>query len=112
MGDTFNIGGITAGNSVVGGTGNTVSGDGRVDVPAPAGLPADQVQRLEELLRGLTAELARHAPGELHEAAQAERELAEGRPGRLRVLVERLALSGTALTAVAEIQAALGQLGF
>ncbi|MCD0449298.1 hypothetical protein LO762_08870 [Actinocorallia sp. API 0066] len=109
MGDHIEIGKLNAINSAVGGTGHILSGDGRVEAAAA---DTELTRRLTELSLALIAELERRSPDDVAEAEESHRELVEGRPGRLQVLVKRLALGGTAFTSIAEIRSALEQLGF
>ncbi|MGI5167667.1 hypothetical protein ACQEU3_25290 [Spirillospora sp. CA-253888] len=120
MGDTFNIGTFQAGNASVGGSGNTVGGEGKVENRAPVG--ADPVAELRARLDELAARVAEHAdrlpPGTAEAVAEARAEAAGDapEPGRMRALVGRVVRGsegvGAVTGAAVSVHEAIGLLPF
>jgi hypothetical protein len=104
MGDTFNIDNLQAGNAVVGGSNNEISGDGRVEVRA-------DLAALRPLLRDLLAVVEAHRRSVSDEArddavrALAELDRESPRPGRIRRWIDGVVAGSGNVAAVADAAA-------
>lgn len=107
MSESISIGTVHSGQTIIGGTGATITGHGEVNVYCDqlAGLRA----LMDELVKAVNDS---DVPPEVRDAAESAREEAAKpapEPGRLRALVERVRSGAEGIAAVT--QAALNVLG-
>ncbi|MEV0623023.1 hypothetical protein AB0I81_57565 [Nonomuraea sp. NPDC050404] len=108
MGDTFNITNLQAGNAVVGGSNNEISGAGRVEVHG-------DLDALRPLLHNLLAAIESHRQSvsaeTRHDAVQALAELDQDspEPGRIRRWIDNIVAGSGNVAAVADAAAKVSE---